>query len=168
MRPEMLITTAIATKPPARMHQWPNPDERLPSGSGLGHEAGFLLVLGRVVRHRSSGTNSRQLPCRTRRQLRAISRLGAHAAAPWPQPEISHLCHGLSAGRKPVKKQRITMAHLLIIELPGGNDTDIIQSALDRGDKFTFLSSQLDHYRRSARGRCDAGVRPRAYRSRAL
>jgi biotin carboxylase len=39
------------------------------------------------------------------------------------------------------------MSHLLIIELPGGNDTDIVQAALDRGDEFTFLSSQLDHYR---------------------
>jgi biotin carboxylase len=40
------------------------------------------------------------------------------------------------------------MAHLLIIELPGGNDTDIVQAALDRGDEFTFLTGQIDHYRR--------------------
>jgi len=39
------------------------------------------------------------------------------------------------------------MAHLLIVELPGGNDADIIQAALDRGDEFTFLSAQLQHYR---------------------
>ena len=39
------------------------------------------------------------------------------------------------------------MAHPLIIELPGGNDTDIVQAALDRGDEFTFLSAQLNHYR---------------------
>ena len=39
------------------------------------------------------------------------------------------------------------MAHLLVIELPGGNDTDILQAALDRGDQFTFLSAQLSHYR---------------------
>jgi biotin carboxylase len=39
------------------------------------------------------------------------------------------------------------MPHLLIIELPGGNDTDIVQAAIDRGDEFTFLSAQLDHYR---------------------
>jgi len=39
------------------------------------------------------------------------------------------------------------MAHLLIIELPGGNDADIIQSAVDRGDEFTFLSADLGHYR---------------------
>jgi biotin carboxylase len=38
------------------------------------------------------------------------------------------------------------MAHLLIIELPGGNDIDIVQAAIDRGDEFTFLSAQLDHY----------------------
>ena len=40
------------------------------------------------------------------------------------------------------------MAHLLIVELPGGNDVDIITSALARGDDFSFLSAQLDHYRR--------------------
>jgi biotin carboxylase len=40
------------------------------------------------------------------------------------------------------------MAHLLIIELPGGNDLDIVQAAIDRGDEFTFLSAQLDHYRK--------------------
>lgn len=39
------------------------------------------------------------------------------------------------------------MAHLLILDLPGGNDTDIVRAALDRGDEFTFLSAQLDHYR---------------------
>lgn len=39
------------------------------------------------------------------------------------------------------------MAHLLIIELPGGNDTDVVQAALDRGDQFTFLSAHLDHYK---------------------
>ena len=39
------------------------------------------------------------------------------------------------------------MSHLLIIELPGGNDTDILQAALERGDEYTFLSAQLDHYR---------------------
>ena len=40
------------------------------------------------------------------------------------------------------------MAHLLIIELPGGNDADILQAALGRGDEFTFLSAELGHYRR--------------------
>ncbi len=39
------------------------------------------------------------------------------------------------------------MAHLLIIDLPGGNDTDIIEAARRRGDAFTFLTSQLDLYR---------------------
>ena len=42
---------------------------------------------------------------------------------------------------------RIDMSHLLIIELPGGNDCDILQAALDRGDSFTFLSSDLTLYR---------------------
>jgi biotin carboxylase len=39
------------------------------------------------------------------------------------------------------------MAHLLIVELPGGDDTDIVQAALDRGDEFTFLTARLGHYR---------------------
>jgi len=38
------------------------------------------------------------------------------------------------------------MAHLLIIELPGGNDTDIIQAAIDRGDSFTLLTADLALY----------------------
>ena len=38
------------------------------------------------------------------------------------------------------------MTHLLIIELPGGNDLDIVHAAIDRGDDFTFLSANLDHY----------------------
>ena len=38
------------------------------------------------------------------------------------------------------------MAHLLIIELPGGNDCDLVQAALDRGDRFSFLSANLGHY----------------------
>ncbi len=38
------------------------------------------------------------------------------------------------------------MAHLLILELPGGNDTDLLQAAMDRGDTFTFLTAQQDHY----------------------
>lgn len=40
------------------------------------------------------------------------------------------------------------MAHLLIIELPGGNDFDLVQSALARGDSFTFLTSDLNHYKK--------------------
>ena len=38
------------------------------------------------------------------------------------------------------------MAHLLVLELPGGNDSDVLQAVVERGDEFTFLSSQLDHY----------------------
>jgi biotin carboxylase len=40
------------------------------------------------------------------------------------------------------------MAHLLIIELPGGNDTDIVRCAIDLGHEVTFLSAQLGHYQR--------------------
>ncbi|MEI7515444.1 MAG: ATP-grasp domain-containing protein [Betaproteobacteria bacterium] len=42
------------------------------------------------------------------------------------------------------------MAHLLVFELPGGNDADVLQAALDRGDRFTFLSAQIGHYRAQA------------------
>ena len=38
------------------------------------------------------------------------------------------------------------MAHLLIIELPGGNDTDILEAAIERGDSFTFLTADLALY----------------------
>ncbi len=43
------------------------------------------------------------------------------------------------------------MAHLLIIELPGGDDADILQAAHARGDSFAFLSVDLGHYRRQPR-----------------
>ncbi|MEY8878205.1 MAG: ATP-grasp domain-containing protein [Leptothrix sp. (in: b-proteobacteria)] len=39
------------------------------------------------------------------------------------------------------------MAHLLIIELPGGNDIDILLAAQQRGDTVCFLSADLGHYR---------------------
>ena len=42
------------------------------------------------------------------------------------------------------------MAHLLIVELPGGNDTDIVEAALQRGDRFSFLTAGLEHYRGQA------------------
>ena len=40
------------------------------------------------------------------------------------------------------------MAHLLIIELPGGNDTDIVQAALALGHEFTFLTQDISLYTR--------------------
>lgn len=39
------------------------------------------------------------------------------------------------------------MAHLLILDLPSGNDTDIIDAARSRRDSFVFLTADLDHYR---------------------
>ena len=39
------------------------------------------------------------------------------------------------------------MAHLLVIELPGGNDADLLTAASARGDEFTFLCRSLHHYR---------------------
>lgn len=38
------------------------------------------------------------------------------------------------------------MAHLLVLELPGGNDYDILKAASERGDRFTFLTQDLAHY----------------------
>ena len=43
------------------------------------------------------------------------------------------------------------MSHLLIIDLPGGNDVDLLVCAIQRGDRFTFLTSDLSLYRRDAR-----------------
>lgn len=39
------------------------------------------------------------------------------------------------------------MSHLLIIELPGGNDSDILSAALALGHRFTFATADPDHYR---------------------
>ena len=38
------------------------------------------------------------------------------------------------------------MAHLLVIELPGGNDGDILSAATMRGDRFSFIAANLTHY----------------------
>jgi len=38
------------------------------------------------------------------------------------------------------------MSHLLIIDLPGGNDTDILEAALAGGHRFTFLTADPAHY----------------------
>jgi biotin carboxylase len=43
------------------------------------------------------------------------------------------------------------MSHLLIIELPGGNDSDIIQAAIDRGDSFTLLTADLAMYQQQVK-----------------
>ena len=39
------------------------------------------------------------------------------------------------------------MAHLLVIELPGGNDGDILSAAIIRGDRFSFIAANLTHYK---------------------
>jgi len=39
------------------------------------------------------------------------------------------------------------MSHLLIVELPGGNDTDLLHAARRRGDSFVFLTARAAHYR---------------------
>ena len=38
------------------------------------------------------------------------------------------------------------MSHLLIVELPGGNDTDILTAALEGGHRFTFLTADPGYY----------------------
>ncbi len=38
------------------------------------------------------------------------------------------------------------MSHLLVIDLPGGNDTDILQAALNRGDTYVFVTSDIELY----------------------
>jgi biotin carboxylase len=39
------------------------------------------------------------------------------------------------------------MSHLLIIELPGGNDTDILEAAVRMGHSFVFLTQNLGVYK---------------------
>lgn len=41
------------------------------------------------------------------------------------------------------------MAHILLLELPGGNDTDVVETALRLGHELTFVSADLDHYRKN-------------------
>jgi biotin carboxylase len=43
------------------------------------------------------------------------------------------------------------MCHLLIIDLPGGNDVDLLVCAINRGDRFTFVTSDLSLYQRDER-----------------
>jgi len=42
------------------------------------------------------------------------------------------------------------MAHLLIVELPGGNDTDILEAALRQGHTFSFLTQDIYIYKKQA------------------
>ena len=38
------------------------------------------------------------------------------------------------------------MSHLLILDLPGGNDTDILEAARAGGHRVTFLTATPAHY----------------------
>ena len=40
------------------------------------------------------------------------------------------------------------MAHLLLLEVPGGNDFSILEDAVGAGHDVTFFTGDLDHYRR--------------------
>jgi biotin carboxylase len=42
------------------------------------------------------------------------------------------------------------MSHLLVIDLPGGNDSDVLQAALALGHRFTLASADPAHYRGQA------------------
>ena len=42
------------------------------------------------------------------------------------------------------------MAHLLIVELPGGNDTDILVAAIHQGHTFSFLTQDIFVYKKQA------------------
>jgi glutathione synthase/RimK-type ligase-like ATP-grasp enzyme len=42
------------------------------------------------------------------------------------------------------------VAHILVIDLPGGNDADVLEAIIERGDEFTFLTSDLSLYRQQA------------------
>jgi len=45
------------------------------------------------------------------------------------------------------------MPHLLIIELPGGNDTDILEAALRKGHTFSFLTQDFSVYQKNPKVR---------------
>ena len=45
----------------------------------------------------------------------------------------------------------IAMAHILIIELPDGDNADVVTAALARGDTFSFLTENIAAYRRKPR-----------------
>lgn len=74
----------------------------------------------------------------------------ADAYAPYPGGTLvaDHLVQIHGSYRIARGGSWIRIAHLLIVELPGGNDTDIVKAALERGDEFSFLTSDLEHYRR--------------------
>ena len=38
------------------------------------------------------------------------------------------------------------MAHLLLIEAPGGNDFDIFETALSQGHQVSFFTADITHY----------------------
>src|SRR5664280_134569 len=94
---------------------------------------------------------------------RFTARTGSHVVAALPAGAIWHAREGGTARTRARRRMpwvfaspkpfdgthphRGDMAHLLIIELPGGDDTDLLIAAITRGDEFTFLSAQLDHYR---------------------
>ncbi len=40
------------------------------------------------------------------------------------------------------------MAHLLLLEVPGGNDFSVLEDAVGAGHSVTFFTGDLDHYRR--------------------
>ena len=42
------------------------------------------------------------------------------------------------------------MSHLLIVELPGGNDSDILSAALEHGHRYTFATADPAHYQAQA------------------
>ena len=53
----------------------------------------------------------------------------------------SNVLGGLSRGRK------CSMSHLLILELPGGNDSDILSAALALGHRYTLGTADPGYYR---------------------
>ena len=40
------------------------------------------------------------------------------------------------------------MAHILLLDVPGGNDFTVLEDAVQAGHEVTFYTSDLDHYRR--------------------
>lgn len=53
------------------------------------------------------------------------------------------------------------MAHLLLIDVPGGNDFTVLEDALALGHQVSFFTSDLDHYRRQGGAVTDLLARTR-------
>jgi len=58
------------------------------------------------------------------------------------------LIFGTSNSRLQVKGYLFEMAHILLLDVPGGNDFTVLEDAISVGHQVTFLTNDLSHYHR--------------------